>query len=109
MTENHQLIFGFCRKVAKFQNLLMQPIKPTLKDATDRVLATFYRVCFLNTIKTKKKNQLQVSFSIRRKKMKVVISKVKDERVRKRFVSGHICFSVLCFAMGHTNCAQKSN
>ena len=44
--ENHQLIFGFSRNVAKFQNLFTQPNKPTLKDATDRILGTFYRVCF---------------------------------------------------------------
>ena len=46
LPENHQLILGFNRKVTKFQNLLMQQSKPVLKDATDRVLGTFYRVCF---------------------------------------------------------------
>ena len=42
LPENHQLIFGFSRKV---QNLLMHPSKPTLKEFTDQVLGTFYRAC----------------------------------------------------------------
>ena len=45
LPENHTLIFEFSRKVAKFQNLLTQPSKPTLKESTHRVLGTFYRAC----------------------------------------------------------------
>ena len=38
LPENRQLIFGFSIKMEKFQNWLIQPSKPTLKGATDRVL-----------------------------------------------------------------------
>ena len=61
LPENNQLIFGFSRKVAKFQNLLMQPSKPPLKDATDRVYTHFIEFVFKQN-KNRKKNQIQVSF-----------------------------------------------
>ena len=60
LPENHKVIFGFSRKVAKFQDLLMQASKATLKDITDRVLGTFYKVCLEK--KKKNHNQLHVSF-----------------------------------------------